>query len=245
MANGERQVTLWRVLSTRHYPLVTKLFFMKKRTITILAFICFNVAFINDIWGQNKKGLSISFNMVRYAKTLGLFEAEYYGKEFKYFSGFDIAYDTEKRFVLFMGVRKVKSTVFFGGGEVAEKSDVNGMELRAGIELVPKRKRRFYLSCSMELFGEIDEQKGDYWVDYPPLYEINHIRNYIGFAPSLKANFRITKRISIYADARYKFGKVKMTGDILTKRGKTLYPDRSFKVNIFEPLNSFGLRFAL
>jgi len=199
----------------------------------------------NGVCAQIVDDLSIELNIGRYAKTVGLFYSDSYQNEFTYYNGFNISYSHTKKLDYFIGFRKVNSTVNSGGIEDLETSVVNGAEFRFGARFSANRDRRFYLIYGLELFGEFSTQTGTYWVDYPPTYEINHRKEYLGIAPSLKLNLRIVDRIIFFAETRYRLGMASLVAIESTQPNKELFPNREYWLNLFEPLNSIGLRFEL
>jgi hypothetical protein len=213
---------------------------MKKLKILIISLVV-----SNSISAQIIDNLSIELNIGRYAKTIGLFDSGYYPNEFTYLNGFNISYSQTQKMSYFIGFRRINSTVNSGGGFTLETSVINGMEFRFGARISPKRDRRLFLNYGLEAFGEFSTQKGTYWVDYPPTYEINHRKSYLGIAPSLELNLRIVDRIIFFVETRYRLGMVNLIPIESTQSNKELYPNQKYWLNLFEPLNSVGLRVEL
>ncbi len=213
---------------------------MQKLTILIISLVV-----SNSICAQIIDNFSVELNLGRYAKTTGLFEDGYYPNEFTYINGFNIGYTQTQNLSYFIGFRRVNSTINSGGGFTLETSAVSGMEFRLGAKFTHNRDRRFFLNFGMELFAELANQKGTYWVDYPPTYEINHRKNYLGIAPSIELNLRIVDRIIFFVETRYRFGMVNLTPIENTQPNKELFPNQKYWLNLFDPINSIGLRFEL
>jgi hypothetical protein len=119
------------------------------------------------------------------------------------------------------------------------------LEFRAGVKFSSKKDKRVFLTYGLELFGEFLTLKGIYWVDYPPTYEINHRKNFIGFAPSLEIGIRVIDSIILFAETRYRFGMVNLIQIESTQIDKELFGNRSYWLNLYEPLNAIGLRVNL
>ena len=189
--------------------------------------------------------LSIEVNLGRYAKTTGLFESGYYPNEFSYLNGFNIGYNQSEKLGYFIGLRRINSTINSGGGFTLETSTINGMGFRLGAKLSYNKDNRFFINFGLELFGEFTTQQGIYWVDYPPTYEINHRKTYYGIAPSLELNLRIIDRLLIFVETIYRLGMVNLIPIESTQLNMELYPDQKYWLNLYEPINSIGVRFEL
>ncbi len=189
--------------------------------------------------------ISVELNIGRYAKDAGLFKSDAYSNNFSFINGFNIGLNQSKKWQYYLGVRKLDPSIASGTGYTAESSKVNGMELRIGAKFSPGNEKKVFLSYGLELFDELSSQRGIYWVDYPPTYEINHRKNYLGIAPNLTINVKLEPRILLFAETRYRFGRANFHQRESTQPGKELYPPRSFWLAIFEPLNSIGIRFNL
>ena len=89
--------------------------------------------------------------------------------------------------------------------------------------------------------------KGTYWVDYPPSYEVNHLKTTIGIAPSLTVNFRLTNRIGLFANTRAKVGRgsLERLVDVSSQPNYVIYPNRLFWSILYEPIHSIGLSFKV
>ena len=59
------------------------------------------------------------------------------------------------------------------------------MKNKENVLFSPNSHSRVFLSYGLEISEELATQKGVYWVDYHPTYEINHLKNYFGIAPNL------------------------------------------------------------
>ena len=137
----------------------------------------------------------------------------------------------------------LNTTIKSGGGFTIESTELSGMELKLGVKFSPRSEKKVFLGYGLELFEEISNQRGTYWVDYHSTYEINHRKNYRGIAPNLTINVKLDSRILIFADTRYRFGRVSLVQKENTQSDKELFPSRTYWLNIFEPLNSIGVRF--
>ena len=213
---------------------------MQKLTILIISLVV-----SNSICAQISDNFSVGLNLGRYAKTTGLFEEGYYPNEFTYINGFNIGYTQTQNLSYFIGLRRVNSTINSGDGVSIESSAISGIEFRLGAKFSYKKDKRLFLNFGLELFGEFANLKGTYWVDYPPTYEINHRKNYLGFAPSIELNLRIVDRIIFFIETRYRFGMVNLIAIESTQPNKELYPSQKYWFNLLEPINSIGLRFEL
>ena len=106
-------------------------------------------------------------------------------------------------------------------------------------------KIKCFWSYGLDLFGgEIQSKKEHIGLIMPPTYEINHgnelLRSSSKFDP---INVKLANRILIFADTRYRFGRVNLAQKEGTQSDKTLYPTRKYWMGVFEPLNSIGVRF--
>ncbi len=203
------------------------------------------LAVYTSSYSQSADEISIDLNLVRFARTLGLFGVDHYRNEFTYLNGFSISYTPAKNLRYFVGLRRVNTTIDSGDGFTYETADINGLEFRAGVKFSSKRDKRVFLTYGLELFGEFSTLQGTYWVDYPPTYEINHKKNYIGFAPSLEIGIRVIDNIILFAETRYRFGVVDLIQIESTQMDKELFENRSYWLNLYEPLNAIGVRFNL
>jgi len=198
-----------------------------------------------NLLAQTLNKLSIDLNIGRFSKEIGIFEAEYYSNEFSFINGFNIGYTSSEKWQHFVGVRKLHKNINSGDGFSLESSAINGVEFRVGTKLSPKNDKKVFLSYGLEIFGEFSNHKGTYWLDYPPDYEINHRKNYVGVAPSLTFNVNLADRIVLFTDARFRFGRVKLNQRESTQISKELYKDRAYWLGVFEPVNSIGVKFKL
>jgi len=208
-----------------------------------LFLLVFLVLMQEGLHAQIINKISVELNIGRYSKVTGLFAQEDYPYEFSFVNGFNIGFNPTKNRQYYLGVRKFNATIESGFGYSFESSEVNGIEFKFGAKIFPKSEKRVFLGYGLELFDEISNQKGGYWVDYPPTYEINHRKNYLGIAPNLTINVKLDRRIIFFADTRYRFGRVHLTQKESTQPGKVLYPETTSWSGIFEPLNSIGVRF--
>ena len=210
-----------------------------------LKFLIVLLVLNNSINAQIVDNLSIDLNIGRFAKTVGLFDSDSYQNEFTYYNGFNISYSHTKKMNYFIGFRKINSTINSGGVDHIETSVVNGLGFRFGARFSASRDKRFYLNYGLELFGEFSTQAGTYWVDYPPTYEINHQRKYIGIAPNIRLNLRIVDRVIIFFESRYRFGMLNSAAIESTQPNKELLRSHKYWLNLFEPLSSIGVKFEL
>lgn len=208
-----------------------------------ILFLLFFILLQESLNAQIVDKLSIELNIGRYSKETGLFNSGYYSNNLSYINGFNIGFNPIEKWQYYVGVRKLNSTIESGGGYTFESSKKEGFEFKIGAKILPRNENKVFLSYGLELFAEKSNQKGTYWVDYPPTYEINHKMTYFGVAPNLTINVKLANRILIFADTRYRFGRVNLAQKESTHSEKTLYPTRSYWMSIFEPLNSIGVRF--
>lgn len=208
-----------------------------------ILFLILFVTIQEGLDAQIINNISVELNIGRYSKETGLFKSEYYSNKFSFINGFNIGFNPSEKWQYYLGVRKLNSTLESGGGYTTESSVINGVELKMGVKISPGNEKKVFLSYGLELFEEVSNQKGTYWVDYPPTYEINHRKNYLGVAPDLTINLKLDRRILIFADTRYRIGRVSLAQNESTQPNKELYPSRNYWLNIFEPLNSVGIRF--
>ncbi len=208
-----------------------------------IATLIITLALYTSSYSQSANKISIDLNLARYARTPVLFGADNYLNEFTYFNGFNISYTPAKNLSYFVGLRRVNTSIDSGGGFTHETSDIQGLEFRTGVKFSSKRDKRVFLTYGLELFGEFSTIQGTYWVDYPPTYEINHRKNYVGFAPSLEIGIRVIDNIILFAETRYRFGMVNLIQIESTQMDKELFSNQKYWLSLFEPLNSIGVRF--
>ena len=209
-----------------------------------ILFLFFFVLLLKSLNAQISEKISVELNIGRYSKETGLFNSDYYSNKFSYINGFNIGFNPSKKWSYYLGVRKLHSIIESGGGFTFESSIINGVELKMGVKISPRNEKKVFLSYGLELFEEISNQKGTYWIDYyPEGYDINHRKNYFGIAPILTINFKLDSRILIFVDTRYKFGRVNFVQKESTLSNRELYSSNNFWLNIYEPINSIGLRF--
>ncbi|MDP1818010.1 MAG: hypothetical protein Q8K92_26395, partial [Leadbetterella sp.] len=139
--------------------------------------------------------ISVELNIGRYSKETGLFLSQDYSNKLSFINGFNIGFNPSEKWSYYLGVRKLNSNIESAGGYTNESSVVNGFEFKMGVKISPGNEKKVFLSYGLELFEEVSNQKGTYWVDYPPDYEINHRKNYLGIAPNLTVNVKLDSRI--------------------------------------------------
>lgn len=213
---------------------------MKKTLLAIAACLSIHLSY-----AQTDARWSVELSLGRYAKTTGLFGADRYSNTFAYINGFTIAHRRTERLQYFAGCRKFNARIKNGTGYTVEENAVNGLELRTGLLLTPRAHKRFFLGYGLELFGELSKLQGNYWVDHPPEYEINHRKYFAGLAPSIQLNLRLSKRILLFADTRYRFGRAYRKALDPTQSDKMLFHERNYRMRVWEPLNAVGIRVEL
>jgi hypothetical protein len=214
---------------------------MKKALLSIAILLC-----IHHSYAQNDYPCwSLEISIGRFAKTTGLFDPEYYFNSFSYLNGFNVNYRRSERLHYFAGCRKFSARIDNGTGYTVEDNAVDGLELRTGLLFTPRSQRRLHLGYGLELFGESARMRGNYRVDYPPEYEINHRKYFAGIAPSLQLNMRLSKRILLFADTRYRIGRAYRKALDPTQSEKPLFHERNYWMRVWEPLNAVGVRVVL
>ncbi len=212
---------------------------MKKMLILIISLVAHN-----NISAQIIDELTIELNIVRYAPSSGLNNYQY-ANEFTFINGFNISYGQSKKMSYFIGLRKVSSSTNWGGGFTYESTTTNGFEYRLGTKFSFNRNKIFFPAFGLDFFGEFSTLQGYFWNDYPPTYELNHRKNYIGFAPSIELNFRLWDRIIIFTESRLRLGMVNLYSMGSTDRNLESYPNENYWNNSFELFNAIGLKFEL
>ncbi|MBK8445012.1 MAG: hypothetical protein IPL35_17140 [Sphingobacteriales bacterium] len=147
-----------------------------KKILFLLLFVILQVGLKAQIINK----ISVELNIGRYSKETGVFNSEYYSNDFSLINGFNIGFNPTEKWQYYLGVRKLNSTIESGGGFSFESSQINGLEFKIGAKISPRTDKKVFLSYGMEFFEEISNQKGIYWVDYPPTYEINHKKELLG-----------------------------------------------------------------
>ncbi|WP_425422224.1 hypothetical protein [Phaeodactylibacter xiamenensis] len=200
---------------------------------------------LNLTTAQIIDNLTLELNLGRFSPETGIFSSGYYPNEFTYINGFNIGYSNSEKWEYYVGVRKINSVINSGDLYSFESSLKNGMEYRLGARVSPKNDKKVFLSYGLELFGEFSNHRGTYWVDYPPTYEINHRRSYIGIAPALTLNIKLVDRVSFFIESRYRYGRVNLMQQESTKRDYELFRSREYWSGTFDLMNSIGVKFEL
>lgn len=66
------------------------------------------------VQAQTENRWSLALNMGRYAKVVGMFDADQYVNKVSLITGFNIGYQHSKRVIFFVGFRNVGSSVCLG-----------------------------------------------------------------------------------------------------------------------------------
>ncbi len=210
-----------------------------------LILVVFIVLLSTSIKAQFSNQLSVDLNFVRYAPTYGV-QNDWYSPEFNFINGFNIGYSPNNNLSYFIGFRRVSSTKDPEGlFEEKEVSEINGMEYRLGVKYAINRNNRFYVTGGIEFFNENTQLKGFYILDYPPVYRIDHKKNYFGVAPSLELNLKITDKIILYAESRYRIGHANLKSIGKSDERYEIFPELNYWQFQFDLLNAIGLKFEL
>ncbi len=198
-------------------------------------------------YGQFLDKVTARWNAVRFAKSPGLFSTNSlrYDGKVSFLNGFDFGYPVTDKLNAFIGVREAFFKVDYHTGFSSEMTKSKGNEFTAGLTWSPGREKKLFLSYSLSFFGEFTKLEGTHANDYPPQYEINHRKSYMGIAPIVQLNFRLDERFSLFASTRYRLGVVTLNGIESSQPDLTLFPYFRYNMALFEPLSGFGLQIGL
>lgn len=170
---------------------------------------------LNTVQAQDLGKFSVELSALRYSRAHGLSEAE--TTEFSYANGFNVSYRPSKLFQYFIGLRNANAAIESYGIDTHASTSKRGAEIRLGGRFTPFSDKRLFVSLGLEAFAEFSKLKGTYDGGFNAEGEhtdffFNHQRNYVGVAPSLMLNIRISERIWFFADTRYRSGYMTLRG---------------------------------
>ncbi len=193
---------------------------------------------------QDLSNFSIELSTLRHAKSHGW--SQDYDGEYFYFPGINLMYKSSPRFQYFLGVANANASVETSGIDTYEQSSIRGAEFRLGARLTPLSEKRLSASLGIEIFGEFSKIHGTYETSgFQTEFYINHQRNYMGVAPSVMLSVRITERISLFADTRYRAGIYTLNSSNTEYPSQKLLSNKKEWLEEWDVLNSLGIRIRL
>lgn len=154
---------------------------------------------------QNSK-FFLETNIARYAMQTGLFEPGNYPVNWQFLNSIRLGYTIKSKAHLNAGIRILPGKVSSLGGYDLEEADNKGLELNLGYEQKLISIKKLSLLGELGLFYERSIMTGIYWVDYPPTYEINHKRYFVGQSSELKLSYKITSSLTALVSSRLRYG---------------------------------------
>ncbi|MGB0839753.1 MAG: hypothetical protein ACPGXL_06410 [Chitinophagales bacterium] len=204
-----------------------------------------------NLHAQITNRLQVEMGMARFAKNIGVTDnPEHYDPLVSFTPDVRLNYAFSKKWNSYLGIRPFNIRLDNVGGLGGEDLRVRGAELHLGTRFSPNAHKKVFLSYGVEIFRASGTFQGSYLTDVPPYcYEVNHKKNFLGFAPSLMLNIKLGNKVTLFVETRKRFGTVRITPLESTQADKPLYGQEygtvSYWADVYEPISAMGLRLVL
>lgn len=182
--------------------------------------------------------------LYRYAQESGVNYA-YWGRsnDPSYIQSFALGFIHNERLRYSIGLRRLNTRTRNVPGYVNEDYIINGAEVRTSVDFTCFTIGRLSIRTGLDLFGEFSTIKGGIEYDHPGYTYVHHKKRVLGFAPRLVCSVRILERLSLFAETRYRIGKMRLShfGDRI--KNVQYFPNLDDWDRQFDPLQAVGLTF--
>lgn len=211
------------------------------RSILLLIMFCFSSTLFSQM--QN---FSIDLNLMRFSRSYGIAESNTH--RLQVVNGFSLRYDILDQFTIYTSLNRRQNNKHHQSGfYVVENAVIKGFGYDFGAEYhILRKKYPVFFSIGVQYLYERTLIQGTFQPDHPPFYGVNHEREFKGWAPTLKINYRIRDWLVIYVQTKQTYGNASYElqgpipqGDVPKNNHRDEIADS------FIPLDAIGLRIRL